>query len=183
MEIEEENFYHAFVVRTQQELGNYHGPQEFTNLINSTFGLIIVPYESHIKQSRQDEVWNTPINNIWTEENRPFIIVEFEPIGHRNNATGRLERSDKTLKILIEKIRNGLAHSNLVPVNQNGTWTGILIWNCTKPIRRTDEEAERLEHCDGQNQEEIRVKDLIIGFTWEQLHTFANFIATNILDN
>lgn len=47
------DFYRQFVTRTQKELRTYNGEHEFTNLINLTFGLIIIPYEAHIKQSNQ----------------------------------------------------------------------------------------------------------------------------------
>lgn len=172
-------FYRQFVERSQTELKVYNGEREFTNLINLTFGLIIIPYESHIKEAQPGSFWDTAIDDIWLKEDeRPFTIFDFDPIrGERDKQTGQLIKDDKTLKVLINKLRNGFAHANIEPVNENGKWTGVLIWNCTNPIRKTDKEAQDLKHCYDKDPNVVKVKDLVIGFTWVQLHMFANFIA------
>jgi hypothetical protein len=51
----------------------------------------------------------------------------FEPI--RKIKNGRNEYYPKTLKVLLNKIRNGLAHQHIEPVNKNRFFSGIIIRN------------------------------------------------------
>ena len=112
-----------FVIRTQDILQNYHGEYKLTNAVNCMLGLIILPNEMLARS--QSPKWNSLIVDI---QELSFLRVRlFEPIrGTRNGIT---EYFPKTLKIFLKKIRNGLAHQNITPINFDGLFTGVIIKN------------------------------------------------------
>uniref|UniRef100_A0A7V3KNL1 pEK499-p136 HEPN domain-containing protein n=1 Tax=candidate division WOR-3 bacterium TaxID=2052148 RepID=A0A7V3KNL1_UNCW3 len=144
-----------FVQRTKETLQNYQGEYKLSNAINCTLGLIILPNE--IINNIQDPFWDTLISDI---EQLAFLqINQFEPIHRITN--GNIEYYPKTLKILLKKIRNGLAHQNIEPVNNNGFFSGVIIRNY---------------YGGGNNR-----PDLEIEFNRNQLERFALFIADEYL--
>lgn len=135
-----------FVRRTIQILDDYNGKYTFSNLINCSLGLIILPYEkrgfsSFLNQNISD------INSLPS-----FTISKFEP--RRSFKKGVVAFYPKTLKVLLQKIRNGLAHQNIRPINIDGILHSIEIAN------------------------EFRGNtDLVIKFTEDELKNFALFIS------
>ncbi len=86
-------------------------------------GLIILPNEM-LKRSRSPK-WELPIAEI--QELNFLRIRQFEPI--RGKRKGVTEYFPKTLKVFLKKVRNGLAHQNIKPINIDGFFTGIEIKN------------------------------------------------------
>jgi hypothetical protein len=141
-----------FVERTQAILQNYGGEYQLTNAINCMLGLIILPNEM-LKRS-QSPKWGLPIAEI--QELNFLRIRQFKPIrGKRNGVT---EYFPKTLKVFLKKVRNGLAHQNIKPINMNGFFTGIEIKNYHRNI-----------------------VDLEVEFSRQELEQFALFIAGEYL--
>lgn len=64
-----------------------------------------------------------------------------------------------TLEKFLKKIRNGVAHQNIMPVNENGDWKGLRIWNFDRN----------------------GIKDFEIEFKINELKSFAIFIAERYL--
>jgi hypothetical protein len=60
-----------------------------------------------------------------------------------------------TLVSLLKKIRNGVAHQNIMPINQDKVWEGVRIWNHNK----------------------YGIKDFEIEFKVSELKQFALFLA------
>ena len=67
----------------------------------------------------------------------------------------------KTMKVLLQKIRNGLAHQKIEPINHGGKFAGVIIRNYF-------------------NDAQIR-KDLEVYFSQQELKDFALFIADEYL--
>jgi hypothetical protein len=146
-----------FVERTRHILKRYKGKYKLSNAINCTLGLIVLPNEM-LGESR-NPIWDTPIADI--DELSYLRIQTFEPIQRKRNGTA--EYYPKTLKILLKKIRNGLAHQNIQPINTNQTFTGIIIRNY---------------YCDSPVNSDL---DLEIEFNREELENFGLFIAGKYL--
>ncbi|MGA3800665.1 HEPN family nuclease [Pseudomonas fluorescens] len=64
------------------------------------------------------------------------------------------------LKELLKKIRNGVAHQNLAPLNSDGKWAGVKIWNHSKE----------------------GIKDFEIEFEVAELRAFSIFLASIYVD-
>ncbi len=140
-----------FVKRTIDILNSYKGKFEFSNLLNCTLGLIILPYAKMGSSS----YWNTEIVNL--EDIPSFTIKLFEPI--KKMKRGRITSYPKTIGVLLRKIRNGLAHQNIEPINENNKFVGIKIFN---------KYFDKL--------------DLDIEFTREELYNFAIYISNKYLE-
>ncbi|MCH7770646.1 MAG: hypothetical protein IIA49_06470 [Bacteroidetes bacterium] len=143
-------FNKEFVERTINILNSYKGKFEFSNLLNCTLGLIILPYENMGSSS----YWKSEIVRL--EDIPSFTIKLFEPI--KKMKKGRIIRYPKTIGVLLRKIRNGLAHQNIKPINKNNEFVGIKIFNKYK-----------------------NKLDLDIEFTREELYNFAIYISNKYL--
>lgn len=135
-----------FVRRTIHILEDYSGEYTFSNLINCSLGLIVLPYEKRGESVILDK------NIAEIESLPPFTLCDFEPIKSIKN--GKILYYPKTLKVLLQKIRNGLAHQNIKPINIDGVLHSIEI---TNKFRGN--------------------VDLVIKFTEAELRAFALFIA------
>lgn len=142
-----------FVKRTKDLLLGYEGPWDMSNLINCTLGLIILPYEA--TRESPPPFWETELPNL------PFRLEIFDPIQSIKNS--KIKYYPKTLAVLLQKIRNGLAHQNIEPVNENGKFAGIIIRNYF-----------------GLTKSHL---DLKIHFSQQELKKFALFIANEYLKN
>jgi len=149
-----------FVERTRQILKTYKGKYKLSNAINCTLGLIVLPNE--MLDAFPNPIWDTPIANI--ADLAYLRIRMFEPIQKKkkNNIPVYFP---KTLKIFLKKIRNGLAHQNIEPVNNaRGLFTGIIVRNYYGE--------------DANNAGEL---DLEIEFNRKELEQFSLFIAGKYL--
>ncbi len=146
-----------FVRRTQNLLTDYRGEYKLSNAINCMLGLIIFPNET--LERSHNPIWDILIADI--QEINYLRINIFEPIRRKNG--DEIEFFSKTLRVLLKKVRNGLAHQNISPVNENKLFTGVVIRNYYGAGRRNI--------------------DLEIEFNRDELERFALFIAGKYLDN
>jgi hypothetical protein len=146
-----------FVRRTQNLLTDYRGEYKLSNAINCMLGLIIFPNET--LEHSHNPIWDIPIAEI--QELNYLQIRLFEPVRRKNG--DEIEFFQKTLRVLLKKVRNGLAHQNINPVNENGLFTGVVIKNYYGGSRRNI--------------------DLEIEFNRDELENFALFIAGKYLDD
>lgn len=135
-----------FVERTREILLNSNGKYSFSNLVNCTLGLLILPYEN----ISSTDVWQKNLDEI---DSLPcFELIKFNPILKiKKNKTTFYP---KTLEIFLKKIRDGLAHQNIIPINSEGSFTGVKIFN-----------------------KYINEIDLDVIFTENQLKEFSLFIS------
>lgn len=156
--VEIKKFEVEFVERTKRLLLDYQGPYDMSNLLNCTLGLIILPYET-MKGRPILPFWDVDITNV--PNLPPFAFATFNPIQAIDKKSGRIRYYRKTLKVLLQKIRNGLAHQHVEPVNRNGKFDGVIIRNYFA--------------------EPQRYMDLEIHFSQQELKDFALFIADEYL--
>jgi len=119
--VEIRKFEIEFVERTRELLLNYNGKYRFSNLINCTLGLIILPYEN----ISSTDVWQKNVDEI--DSLPSFKLIKFKPIQRINK--NKTIYYPNTLEIFLKKLRNGFAHQNIVPINSEGSFTSIKIFN------------------------------------------------------
>jgi hypothetical protein len=146
-----------FVIRTQALLRDYKGEYKLSNAINCMLGLIVLPNEM-IERSH-NLIWELPITEI--AELNYLRIKVFKPV--KKKRRDEIEYFPKTLQILLKKVRNGLAHQNILPINTNGIFTGISIKNY---------------YGEGRG----KILDLEIEFDRRELERFALFISEKYLE-
>ncbi len=129
--MEIKNFDIDFVERTKEIVTEYQGERDVSNLINCTLGLLILPYEN-IKNTIGDAFWQDNIANV--KELSDVNIKRFDPI--RKIKREKITFYPRTVKVFLQKIRNGLAHQNIQAINDGGKFTGITIKITTIKIIR-----------------------------------------------
>ncbi len=119
--VEIRRFEIQFVERKKEILLHYDGEYPFSNLLNCSLGLLILPYEN----ISSTNIWQKELNEI--DSLPKFELIKFNPIQKvkKNN----IIYFPKTLEIFLRKLRNGLAHQNIVPINSEGNFTSIKIFN------------------------------------------------------
>lgn len=105
-----------FIKRTKQNLEDYKGDYEFTQLINSCLGLIILPFEKS-RRNNNSEIWNDSIDNVRSEID--FDLQIFDPKEY--DSKKKINKPcEKNFKTFIKKLRNCIAHQRIEPINESG---------------------------------------------------------------
>jgi hypothetical protein len=136
-----------FITRTQKIINDYNKRKsgyKLTLLLNCLVGLIILPDQR--MGFGKPPLWDIEINQIPL-----FQTAKINPKWSSN--------TKHTLAQFLRKLRNGIAHQHINPINRNNHFVGVKIWNVT-PQNITDCEVE---------------------FNRHSLHEFANFIADQYL--
>ncbi len=136
-----------FITRTRKILNDYNKRKsgyKLTLLLNCLVGLIILPDQR--MPFGKPPFWDTEISQIPL-----FQTAKINPTWSSN--------SRHTLAQFLRKLRNGIAHQNIEPINRNNQFVGVKIWNVTP-----------------QN-----VIDCEVELDRRSLHEFANFIADQYL--
>lgn len=107
------DFERAFMKRSLELVRSYTGPYDATLLLNCLLGLLVVPKESCLKA--------IPLDRIETLQDwgiSPSCIVSF--------GKSRGEDDDpETLRGLVWKLRNAVAHFRFRPFPENGNVVGF----------------------------------------------------------
>jgi len=107
-----------FITRTLENLKNYTGIFEVTNLINNCLGLIIIP-----RQKLKSQILAYSFDDV----NSDYGIT-------RKNISN-ISKRDYSLSNVLRHIRNGLAHGRIEQKSENGVIIGLRIHD------KTDESA------------------------------------------
>ncbi len=145
-----------FVERTKEILGAYNGTRDMSIILNCLMGLVIFPFEK-IKATN-DSFWDTELSAI--TDFPIFKQHKFEPIEKIKNA--KVTYYPKTLRTLLRKVRNGIVHTHIEAINDNGQFAAVGIRNYFEPKTKT-------------------YLDMHLEFSQEQLRVFALFIADEYL--
>jgi hypothetical protein len=136
-----------FITRTRKIINDYNKRKngyKLTLLLNCLVGLIILP-------DQRTEYGKPPLWEIEIDQIPIFQNAKISPKWSNNNK--------HTLEQFIRKLRNGIAHQNIEPINRNNHFVGVKIWNV--------------------NQQNII--DCEVKFDRHTLHEFASFIADQYL--
>ncbi len=156
--IKKDKFDIEFIKRTTSVIEEYDGKFNVTLLVNCLLGLLILPHEYYNKKNYsflEEDIEKIPeIKNIIVPEK-----LTFNPTKKKN---GEIVPDRKSLKILLNKIRNGIAHQNIEAINQDDNWSGVSIWNCY-PLKSNN-------------------IDMKIELTSRELKDFALFISNKYIE-
>jgi HEPN pEK499 p136 len=132
--VEIQRFDTEFVRRTREILINYQGDFKLSNALNCLLGLVILPFE--YLESSTNAYWDIDISQI---SELSFLNIQmFEPIQRIDRGTGTTHYYKKTLRNLIRKMRNGIAHQKIEPINRDGEFVGAIIRNSYNNINDTE---------------------------------------------
>ena len=171
-----ENFDVSIISRTKHNLENYQDKYEFTMLLNSLLGLLIIPNECAVTEYsgkkrkfsfdflEKNILYFKEIKNIFSQKSFVHIRdgreVNDEKMTWTSSKGKGKTLEDITLGQILRRMRNGVAHFGFEPLKTDGTWSGIVISN---------------------------VKDKKLNFrihlTETELRTFALFIANKYEQN
>lgn len=166
-----QNFDISFIERTLGNLKKYEGEYDFTMLLNSLLGLLIVPNEYNIAKKRSfkypflgKNISNfSSIKEIFRSKSYSFLDKNKKEIKQPKfrwltDGGKELTIDDITLGSFLRRIRNGIAHFGFSPVKEDSHWIGVIIRNSKN---------------DKMNME--------VYFEEDELRTFALFIAEKYL--
>ncbi len=150
-----------FIKRTQTLINGYHEKYTITLLLNCLLGLIILPNEFKGRKGRKFTFLNQDIQSI--KEIQGIISKNNFLFNPTKKKKGDGYVSDKkSLKNFLKKIRNGIAHQQIEPINENGEWKGV-----------------RIKDINDFNNKNL---ELEIEFTIKELRDFAFFISTKYIE-
>jgi len=161
---------------------------EVTFLLNCTLGLLVAAYENLEKSSgggRERDYLGTKICDLdeeygFSPNEIAYIDSKVASREYKRIITSKslLTTQDTNIEIdlkiplngysqarnlklsaLLKKIRNGIAHQNMEPINNKGKWVGVKIWN------------------DNQG-----MKDFEIQFSIDELKEFSLFLAKRYIE-
>ena len=146
--MEYKNFELDFVERTMQNLHNTIKVSdkiyEFTDLINQCYGLLIVPEEFAQRKGFLGK-----------------MCQKIKYYGFDKKQVLRFNADKFTVANLLRHIRNGLAHSRIKVLNNNGIIVGVQIWDTYSTRHKVP-------------NKEIHT---IVTFSADELRTFAIKVA------
>jgi hypothetical protein len=166
-------FDRTFVERTKEILKSYTGERDFTLLINTMIGLLILPNEHYEKNKKP--FFNCLLNKKITDCDRiksifTERIIKIEDENGREkdiqkcifkkNSGDTKKASELPLYELLKKMRNAFAHFNVVPIKDGNRWDGIIIKNV--------------------NKNKITTMELYI--SQEELYIFVDYVIGKYLD-
>ena len=112
--------------RTNENLKNYHGTYDVTQLINSAIGLLIIPHEKYYAR-----IDNSFISSQMLSDMRKSIRQNTYP-----------EEADNIeLRDMVKHLRNGIAHSRIYFNSNNGKLCDIQILDHRKSYTRMDKKT------------------------------------------
>ena len=130
--------------RTLEIVRSYQGSYDATNLINCLLGLLVVPKETSL-----DRIPTDPVSELSKWGISPGSIKRF---GKCQCGTAH----PQTLRQLVKRLRNAVAHFRIDPIHKNGVCTGFEFRNrsgfhAELPLAEMNALVERLsEHLEKQ---------------------------------
>lgn len=130
------------VKRTKENLENSSIKNDFTHLLNSLFGLIIIPNQMKIQGRRSLRLFDEKLSNykeldffkgeqtfLDEQNDGRFIEITASKFTHKS-----LKYEDLKFSDFINHLRNAIAHNGIRPIKDpgNGNWYGIILRNYKK---------------------------------------------------
>lgn len=128
-----------FIERTRQNLEEFKGTNNFTNLINNLIGLIFIPHEYNNKGLRKSLGFLNkkvseikPLTNIFATDNAKVmidgVVNDLPKFKYRKDGKD-LNLNEIEIRDILRLVRNSFAHANLIPFGEGKTWEGVIIKN------------------------------------------------------
>lgn len=109
----EDEFERDFMQRTLEIVRQYRGAFDATLLINSLLGLLIIPSERTLNKIPED-----PIGDLEKWGISPTSILSF-------GKTREQDERPETLRLLVRRLRNAVAHFRIKPIHTNRVIEGF----------------------------------------------------------
>ncbi|NOT48135.1 MAG: hypothetical protein HOP17_10365 [Acidobacteria bacterium] len=137
-----ENFDVSFIQRTSDNLKDYNGPNDFTMLLNSLLGLIVVPNETSEGREFTFDFLGKSLTEF--KELKPIFLknaerllkgseeVEQKKFFWLSRSNNERDVSDITLREFLKRMRNGVAHFGITPIalpESKKEWCGVILRN------------------------------------------------------
>jgi hypothetical protein len=151
------NYPKDFVKRTKNLIESHYeyiktnSKLEVTFLINCLLGLIVVVAENNKEINISQILNNIPKIGFLDKEASNTSTQE---LINRNEITITIKHKECLAKKggqwFLTKLRNAIAHQNIEPINEEGKWTGVKMWNKTNggikdfEIELTNDELKEL---------------------------------------
>lgn len=146
----------------------------YTALQNALLSLVLLPFES-AKKKDKIRVWRGSYSDIKKEIG--FSEIVFQPIAECRNQTPKF--NNRSQYSFIKKFRNAVAHQNIQIVVREDRVITVEFFNISpskcKKCKTSDCKAKSLKATVNG------VEDFRISFTYNQLHTFAIYVANSYL--
>ena len=171
------NFDKIIIERTKENLDNSSYANDFTQLLNSLFGLIILPNQMQIQGKRDFAFFDTKISDYdkleFLLKDTEYTILDekkggkFEEIKIRKLIHKHTHLNNIKISEFIERMRNAVAHNGIRPTKDGNNWGGIIIrsYNKDKHIFKW-----------GDNY------DFQLFLTQSELKEICNFLTNKYLD-
>jgi hypothetical protein len=128
-------FDYNFVKRTLDNLENSEIKNDFTLLVNSLFGLIIIPNQMNVQERRELSFFDKTIDEFseldflkedttYSDElsENKYKEIHTPKLYHKYLDYNRILISE-----LLNKMRNGIAHGAIRPTKEDKRWYGIIL--------------------------------------------------------
>ena len=167
-----ENFDASFIYRTSENLKSYNGKYEFTMLLNSLLGLIVVPNESKELRDFTFDFWNKKLTDFDVlkqifANNSVRVLKKTEEIEQRKffwltETNNERPIDDVSVEEFLTRMRHSIAHFGIIPLSKpesKSEWCGVIL----------------------QNFREDEVKNFEVCLMENEIKIFSNFIADKYL--
>ncbi|GJQ61154.1 MAG: hypothetical protein SCALA702_02070 [Melioribacteraceae bacterium] len=142
--------------------------REFTFLVNCLLGIVVAATEN---EKRKAKIFKGKIDNEFMNiipervrfiksKRKNFSINENNSRAEKQQIGDKYEIAVKSKIWLLTKLRNCIAHQHIAPINEDGNWVGVKLWNVDRKYR-----------------------DFEIVFTQVELKGFCIYIANYYLNN
>lgn len=128
------HFDKAIIERTKQNLECMTIANDFTQLLNSLFGLIIIPTQMKKQSKRNLLLFEKKLSDFteldylrkkdiinFEQEDQTFKEITIDKLYH-----GFIKYDDIKIEDLLERFRDSLAHCGIRPTKENEEWQGII---------------------------------------------------------
>lgn len=157
----------VFIQRTKENLDS-KVKNEYTHLMNCLLGLIVLPRQATVQGKRQPKFFNKKVLEI-----ADFSFLKGKTkVSDEFNSNVEIKKLDfphqpiekLTIAILLERLRNSIAHQSIRPTCEGRKWIGVIFRNYSTELKAS---AWKNDY------------DLQVYLTMDELKTFAVIIADN----
>lgn len=146
----------------------------YTALQNALMSLVLLPYES-AKRHDKSRIWQGKYEDV--KKNIGFSDEVFVPISSCKNCEAKIDK--RSQYSFIRKFRNAVAHQNIQICVDENRLISVAYFNIF-PVKCNNCKNEGCKAYKLQRRKD-GVEDFRVSFTYDQLRSFAQFVANSYL--
>lgn len=146
----------------------------YTALQNALLSLVLLPYES-VKRHDKSRIWQGKYEDV--KKSIGFSDEVFVPISSCKNYEAKIDK--RSQYSFIRKFRNAVAHQNIQICVDGNRLISVVFFNIFPAKCKNCEN----EYCKAYKLQRRKdgVEDFRVSFTYDQLQSFAQFVANSYL--